>query len=431
MHEHGVKNISETGDISVDFGKLETSRHRFNSGDQHAVSHALRPEPGVATLTFSRRASSPTGEQMPASLGSPSHIATPGSNSKRHVAFASTSLVPDSPFTSTLKYFKQLKDKESSPSKSRRNASLPEEIAQLAKEAQHEDGFEDIGRFDEGIEDMEQYRDMDLAPLDPVMEDGIAGDLIILGTPTKPRVETLVEATKRISSVSSAYGSDENQVSQQNVMMEGLRPGLSEEVEGVQYELEIPGHYGDLFYATIRTKAPVWDIARFIRESGKLLDAPDEAIEAAVQVNHVTDGLVPPIDSYQRLTWNRNSSTTRPLSFVPLELKQTLLGAFLQTMTLSTWTRSSLFSTRSRPLSSRSLACFPWRCSGVLRSRSPSTLDTSGSWRGWARSQRRREWRQRWMRYINSRGLCARLAKAWLGDVGNDLGWTVHPKRIG
>ncbi|EAT87903.2 hypothetical protein SNOG_04143 [Parastagonospora nodorum SN15] len=65
--------------------------------------------------------------------------------------------------------FKKYSGKENSPSKSRRNASLPEEIAELAKEANEE-------------EDLEKYREIDLAPMEPIMESKNAGDLITFGT---------------------------------------------------------------------------------------------------------------------------------------------------------------------------------------------------------------------------------------------------------
>jgi hypothetical protein len=77
--------------------------------------------------------------------------------------------------------FKQYRGKENSPSKSRRNASLPDEIAELlARDAEEEE------------EDLEKYREVDLAPMDPVMESATAGDLIISTTPYKFRVPTLL-----------------------------------------------------------------------------------------------------------------------------------------------------------------------------------------------------------------------------------------------
>jgi hypothetical protein len=115
----------------------------------------------------------------------PAVVATP---SGHHLAFTPSSTIPATPFTKTLNYFKQVKGKENSPSKSRRNASLPEEIAELAREANEE-------------EDLEMYPEMDLAPMEqpvmeqpvmekPVMESKTAGDLITLGTPVKTSIMT-------------------------------------------------------------------------------------------------------------------------------------------------------------------------------------------------------------------------------------------------
>jgi hypothetical protein len=94
--------------------------------------------------------------------------------SGRHLDFTPSSTVPGTPFTKTLNYFKQQKGRKNSPSKVRRNASLPEEIAELVRDADDED--------------LDQYRDMDLAPMEPVMESNTAGDLITFGTPVKARI---------------------------------------------------------------------------------------------------------------------------------------------------------------------------------------------------------------------------------------------------
>lgn len=101
-------------------------------------------------------------------------VATPSGN---HLAFTSTSTIPITSFTKTLKDFKKYSGKENSPSKSRRNASLPEEIAELAKEAKEED-------------DLEKYREIDLAPMEPIMESKNAGDLITFGTPVRSNILT-------------------------------------------------------------------------------------------------------------------------------------------------------------------------------------------------------------------------------------------------
>jgi hypothetical protein len=97
--------------------------------------------------------------------------------SGRHLEFTPYATIPDISFIKTLSYSKHYKGKENSPTKNRRNASLPEEIAQLAREANEE-------------EDLDAYREMDLAPMEPVMENHAAGDLITFGTPKKSNIPT-------------------------------------------------------------------------------------------------------------------------------------------------------------------------------------------------------------------------------------------------
>ncbi|KAL5113767.1 hypothetical protein ACEQ8H_008341 [Pleosporales sp. CAS-2024a] len=104
----------------------------------------------------------------------PAVVATP---SGHHLDFTPSSSIPATPFTKTLQFFKNYSGKENSPIKNRRNASLPEEIAEVAREAR-----------DEEEEDLEQYREMDLAPLEPVMESQNAGDLITFGTPVRSNI---------------------------------------------------------------------------------------------------------------------------------------------------------------------------------------------------------------------------------------------------
>jgi len=145
-----------------------------------------------------RRASSPTGRPL---QRNPS------------IKFAPMS-VQETPFSRTLTYFKQFRGKENSPSKSRRNASLPEEIAQLAHEA-HIGEDTEYNEGGQGEEEWAKYRELDLAPIDPVMEDGVAGDLIMFTTPTqkgagariidddtKPLPPTLCETNKTDAAVS-------------------------------------------------------------------------------------------------------------------------------------------------------------------------------------------------------------------------------------
>ncbi|KAH7379281.1 hypothetical protein DE146DRAFT_730542 [Phaeosphaeria sp. MPI-PUGE-AT-0046c] len=93
------------------------------------------------------------------------------------MSFTPYATIPDTPFTKTLNYYKQHKGKENSPAKTRRNASLPEEIAEMAKEAIEE-------------EDLEQYREMDLAPMEPEGESDTMGDLMTFSTHVKSTLFT-------------------------------------------------------------------------------------------------------------------------------------------------------------------------------------------------------------------------------------------------
>jgi hypothetical protein len=106
----------------------------------------------------------------------PAVIHTPGG---RHLEFTSNASIEESPFNNTLRYFKQYKGKENSPSKSRRNASLPEEIAELAREANEEE------------EDLDKYRSVDLAPMEPVGESEGVEDLISFESPVKRAADAL------------------------------------------------------------------------------------------------------------------------------------------------------------------------------------------------------------------------------------------------
>jgi hypothetical protein len=108
----------------------------------------------------------------------PAVMSTP---SGRHLDFTTNSTIHDTPFTKTLSYFKQQNGKENSPSKARRKAALPEEIAELVRESEEED--------------LDKYRDVDLAPMEPVMESDTAGDLITFGTPVKAMISTCEKST--------------------------------------------------------------------------------------------------------------------------------------------------------------------------------------------------------------------------------------------
>jgi hypothetical protein len=146
--------------------------------------------PSIQSRPHARRASGDTPLPFTSFIDFPSCaagvVATPGG---KHIDFAPTSAVPETPFTKTLSYFKQYKGKENSlskdsPSKRRRNASSPEEIAELAREAAIE---EQEAEEEKELEGLEKFRELDLAPEEPVMESTSAGDLITCGTPMRTK----------------------------------------------------------------------------------------------------------------------------------------------------------------------------------------------------------------------------------------------------
>jgi hypothetical protein len=152
---------------------------------QSLETYATGSSPFVPSRTLVRRASEDTPLPSTSFIDFPSPscaagvVSTPGG---RHIDFAPTSTVPETPFTKTLSYFKQYKGKENSPSKRRRNASSPEEIAELAREVAVE---EQVAEEKKQLEGLDKYRDLDLAPEEPVMESTSAGDLIMCGTPVR------------------------------------------------------------------------------------------------------------------------------------------------------------------------------------------------------------------------------------------------------
>jgi hypothetical protein len=88
----------------------------------------------------------------------------------------------------TLSYFDAQEGEGVSPSEHRGNASSLQEIAKLAREIRVEE--EEAAERRELVE-LGRFRDMDLAPIETVMEGGPAGDLIMCGIPLKARDEAL------------------------------------------------------------------------------------------------------------------------------------------------------------------------------------------------------------------------------------------------
>lgn len=192
-----------------------------------------------------------------------------------HVKFAPTSHVEDPHFTKTLKYFNQFKEKENTPSKSRRNASLPEEIAELAVAAQQE-GIE------EEKELWEKYREMDFAPDESLREKEMVSDSLTEGMLSTP--------PRRISKCDQ--------------MLESL-PVLDPE-QGVVYQVNIPGHYEDSFQLRFRSEAPVEDVAAYLRGRGEDLEARTEDIDHIVTASPLTTLISTPATSENSKTNHTN-----------------------------------------------------------------------------------------------------------------------------
>lgn len=242
-------------------------------------AHSSPTAVSSGTPVISRRYSSPTGQHV--STFDPTSSPIFGFSPKdKHVLFDQQFQDQTSPFTKTLKTLKQFQGKENSPSKSRRNASLPEEIAELAKEAQQNE-------LEEENEKWRKYREIDLAPVDTVMEDRIAGDLIMTGSTTSDNVHTWADGETNEEGKSTIVVS-------QDILLG--------EFEGTTYELNIPGHSGQIHKLVIKTLVSVEELAVFIMSQGKALGATEEDIDHAVQVSSLRHTQKRP------LSLNRHSS---------------------------------------------------------------------------------------------------------------------------
>jgi hypothetical protein len=161
---------------------------------------------------------------------------------------------------------------------------LPEQIAELAKDAQQE-GIEDEKEM------WDQYREIDLAPMDPVMGDQIAGDLI-MGTPVGKTVSFVAEnlqSSDRFREMSiwpKARGFLEggnDQTSTSVSLNDKVMEGYDNET-GSAYVIDIPGHFNDDFQHRFRTRASVELIASFLRERDEALVASEADIDHLVKV---------------------------------------------------------------------------------------------------------------------------------------------------
>lgn len=242
--------------------------------EEPGVSYGSGPVPDGYTSTPPRREFRPEGS--------------------RRVSFADKPTVIDDPFQSTLKHFKGFQGtgvddsprgrkigKENSPYKPRRKASLPEEIAELNREAS---AGEASANSDEDLSDLEKYREYDLAPLDPVMEADSAGDLIagdLIMAKSSPVVNKQKAAFspsmygKEAHSLSSAACTDESHEKASMEMMREPRPGCDFDIRQ-GFDLS----RGE------------WELAPAKKEPGATIE-PEKAEKAEQAEQHETPPITP------------------------------------------------------------------------------------------------------------------------------------------
>ncbi|KAF2270503.1 hypothetical protein CC78DRAFT_596098 [Lojkania enalia] len=247
MEEYSTAGLVVTNPAALDelIGSKTESPVGSDSSRNFAPVHCVSITPTIINPKSS--VSSPS-DQLPATP-CPIERSLARTSGNKHIAFTdNTSLADETPFNTTLKYFKGIKDKENSTTRARRYASLPEEIAELAKE---------FNEFSDDS-DLDQYRDEDLALMDTVLENNIAGDIMMPATTifnirNEPKIE---------EEASEVYAAPP---------------------KPVIYELKVPGHNGDVFGMKIETSASVEEVARFIREKGRELEANSDVVDKAVQ----------------------------------------------------------------------------------------------------------------------------------------------------
>ncbi|KAB2106786.1 hypothetical protein AG0111_0g5544 [Alternaria gaisen] len=117
----------------------------------------------------------------------------------KHIDFATCDSIPDSSVDHTLSCVKAQESDQISPSEHQGHASPQRTLTELAREARVEKEEEEEQR---ALAELDQFRDMDLAPIETVMDGGPAGDLITYGTPVKAKDEelSLHRATDRYGS---------------------------------------------------------------------------------------------------------------------------------------------------------------------------------------------------------------------------------------
>ncbi|XP_014554744.1 hypothetical protein COCVIDRAFT_28181 [Bipolaris victoriae FI3] len=140
-------------DSYQDGGSDVKATHDPSAAQEPSNANANKPSPPTPPLSHTRRASEP--------------ILSPSTSSTIDTPFSAPYTTPSSPTPSPPP-----------PSKNRRNTN--------PRKTDHQRPHYKVEE-EEALVDLEQYRTMDLAPLEPIMQSSTAGDLITHGTPIKVR----------------------------------------------------------------------------------------------------------------------------------------------------------------------------------------------------------------------------------------------------
>lgn len=144
----------------------------------------------------------------------------------------------------------------------------------------------------------DKYREIDLAPMDPIIDDGSDVDSI-MGTPVRKTTDVAEnsETDDRTRAVSirpktrdlPGDGKSNEQASAPLGLNAKVIEGYANET-GPMYLVDIPGHFGDAFHLRFRTRASAELIAVFLRKRGEALDASKDDIDRLVEVRFHSHG---------------------------------------------------------------------------------------------------------------------------------------------
>ncbi|KAL1795226.1 hypothetical protein ACET3X_007042 [Alternaria dauci] len=153
----------------------------------------------------------------------------------KHIDFATSDVIPYSSLDNTLDYFRAQEGDEISPHKHRCNTSSSKTTAELARETRVE---EEEAAEQRALAELDQFRDMDLAPTEKVMGGGPAGDLITFGTPVKAKDEELFSHMAPETFGSEFEEQKHTQRSKPSILLSYRTPSLIEQDEEDDADVE-------------------------------------------------------------------------------------------------------------------------------------------------------------------------------------------------